>query len=273
MELCCDATLAGTEHCEFGITPESSLVDSTNWLCCEMSPDRSQKIICDNTALWEDEISPGAFNDESWIPLDVFEEEEKNDLIEPIWCPSEEDKVLSAAITSALSGTSPLTGKMCTVSTCSHKFTSSQLSQPADSFLRHAVHRHRHAFVEAQYMRLLSGEIPNIDFCTPLKCLREVMHYISDRKLQMNRCILSGCKSFGKDRNIMMGHLRRSHRKTFNYCRLISTVYDAHEITSCIDQYFLDVENKKKRKYSCKKSPAETADAEPSAKKITSLQE
>lgn len=272
MDPSCGVALAEIQDCAIGITPESRL-DSSNWLCREMSPERSQKIICDEAVLWEDEISPGAFDEESWIPLKISEldEEESYDLIEPIWRPSEEDKALSAAIVSALSGTSPLTGNMCVVSTCSHKFTSSQLSRATEAFLRHAVHRHRHAFVEAQYTRLLSGEIPNLDFDTPQKYLRELMHYISDRRLKMSRCILPGCKAFGKDRNIMLGHYRRSHRKTFNYCRLISTVYDAHEIKVSFDQYFFNVDDKKKRKYIFKEIKVETADEEPSAKKAALL--
>jgi ABC-type microcin C transport system duplicated ATPase subunit YejF len=60
-----------------------------------------------------------------------------------------------------------------------------------------------------------------------------------------------GCQRNGKDRNILSGHFRGGHRRTYNFCQLLVKEYDVAKLDEGISELEKSVQDSQvdKRRY------------------------
>lgn len=167
---------------------------------------------------------------------------------QPVEWTYSEDNVHIKNILSVLRGEEFEVPALCEAEGCRYEFRR-QKKRDALAYLNHAKERHRATFIDCQWVRVKCGEIPIPSDVVPGDYLREIMQFIGDKQMFVGTCLVPGCPRTGKDRNIMSGHFRETHPRTYKYCQLVSDEYDTENIRRIIDQYLARVENKKKRKY------------------------
>lgn len=148
--------------------------------------------------------------------------------------------------------------KRCESNGCSfrHKTQFINTEEARHRYLQHARSLHHKDVVHCQYRRLVNGEIPLPEGILLNLYLLRLMMFICDKKMTCSSCIVPNCQRVGADRNIISGHYRETHPKTFFYCQLLTKEYDREAIQVGIER-LSSVENKKKRKYNYKGASSE----------------
>ena len=126
-----------------------------------------------------------------------------------------------------------------------------------ENFTKHIQDEHLDLYIEFQYRRIQSGRIIFPKNVKEGEYLRLIMRYIGDDKSPLPTfCLVPGCNRSGKDRNILSGHFRGGHKKTYTFCQLLLKGYNTDRLNDSIKQLDLSFEDSqhKKRRYSYMKS-------------------
>jgi hypothetical protein len=150
--------------------------------------------------------------------------------------------------------------KKCVLEGCKHKskYLASTTLDPRDGFITHAKNFHQEEFVRCQYQRLKDGELPVPEGIHMGPYLLPLMLFICDPRKYTSKCMIPNCPRWGADRNIISGHYRETHSKTFSYCRLLTKEHEIRHIQIGVDVLLSQKNDKKKRKYVYDNSPVET---------------
>lgn len=141
-------------------------------------------------------------------------------------------------------------GKCCEKKACVYRYKNKFVNTKDARFryLEHAMAAHQDDFVHCQYKRILNGEIPVPDEVRIDTYLLRLMLFICNKRTTCSSCMVPDCPRVGADRNIISGHFRETHTKTFFYCQLLTREYDVELIRLGIDK-LSHLTDKKKRKY------------------------
>ena len=129
-----------------------------------------------------------------------------------------------------------------------------------NAYIKHAREKHPEEFAQCQFYRLRNDEfyIPeDIDIGDVDDYVLDLMTFIADKEADVPaRCIFPHCDRTGRDRNIMAGHFRGAHRRTYTYCQEILNNVDAHiierEVRKKVEDANLSDQCKTRRKYNYK---------------------
>lgn len=133
---------------------------------------------------------------------------------------------------------------------CSYRYTGQKLS-PDAAFMKHAQDAHLNTYIDFQHRRVRDGEIPTPVGVVKGAYLVNMMKYIGDDKSPLPAyCLVPDCQRTGKDRNILSGHFRGGHRKTYNFCQLLLKQHDSDALLERVaDLGALSDAQQGKRKY------------------------
>ena len=133
---------------------------------------------------------------------------------------------------------------------CQQNFASNQNNR--ESFIKHVREVHLREYIYCQMKRILSKEITLPTDIELGEHLGLIMEYIGDGNvLPPAKCYVPGCLRKGKDRNIMSGHFRSGHKKTYKFCQILFKKYETKDINreiSLLDAEVSDAQSTR-RKY------------------------
>lgn len=136
---------------------------------------------------------------------------------------------------------------------CPFCSSSSKSAPTRNNYIKHAREKHPQEFAYCQFSRIQNGElaipadVENGDY------LLDVMTFIADKEAAVpSACFFPGCDRRGRDRNIVAGHFRGAHRRTYTYCQKVLNHVDRQDLDcelSKQDFNYLTDECKTRRKY------------------------
>jgi hypothetical protein len=193
------------------------------------TPDRDAQIVYP----YLQSVSPRAFEStEIEIPKEIFFHNIPESSITYSGEEDSRDWLFQQVLCSALSQHNFVAPKLCP--TCDYKFKT-----PASrgNFLKHAREKHPNNFAFSQWHRIQYGEIPVPRGIHVGLYMLNMLMFMADITAKVpDVCFVPGCVRTGRDRNIMTGHFRGAHRKTYTYCQEVLKCWDTSDLVHAVEK-------------------------------------